>query len=294
MVPANNCNPVKLEYFLLWCFIYLVMHDFHSQRQIQDSYTRDFEEKIFEYDSFTAITTAGNAVLNGQRITQLVSRKKARNAGIAGFEYWTIEKKVTDFCLFLEEEIKAFVEANEYSIVGRTVFIFTHFDRQRSDSIIFKIETVECSSETYKVPGITAVPIPVRESAKIVCDGQNRISNGIIYGGIETVIKSVNKTIGLLITDYGFDGSVLDDSAKGKIFRDCVELIDEDIQLKKLSELSLQQAVDLAALLMRIEIDFQKYTANIPTVGGLVKIATINNGGFRFVTGHRIIRPAWM
>ncbi len=56
----------------------------------------------------------------------------------------------------------------------------------------------------------------------------------------------------------------------------------------KLRELSLQQSVDLACLLMRIERDIQKYTENIPTVGGNVKVAIIDDKGFRFLAGHEL------
>ena len=64
-----------------------------------------------------------------------------------------------------------------------------------------------------------------------------------------------------------------------------------EMKIFKLSELSLQQAVDLAYLLMKIEIDFQTYTENIPTVGGVIKIATIDKMGFNFISGHDIIKP---
>jgi hypothetical protein len=66
----------------------------------------------------------------------------------------------------------------------------------------------------------------------------------------------------------------------------------EDIKINKLTELSLQQAVDLSCLLMKIEIDIQKYTENIPTVGGVIKIATIDASGFRFVSGNEIVIPS--
>lgn len=275
--------------------IQLDVTELYDLFESQDSYTRDFEEKIFEYDAFTALTTAGNAQINEMRIRQLVAKKKAINQENQDFSNWTIQEKVNDFCQFVRSEIKNYTERNELSIVGETVFLFTHFDDKAPETLIFKITTVECSSEDFKDPGFDPVPVPSKqENAKIVCDGQNRISNGILYGGIETVIKSVNKTIEVLSESYGYDSNLVDNEGRRKIFRECIDLIDEDIQLRKMSELSLQQAVDLAALLMRIEIDFQKYTSNIPTVGGLVKIATINSKGFQFVSGHEITTPKLM
>jgi len=58
----------------------------------------------------------------------------------------------------------------------------------------------------------------------------------------------------------------------------------------KLRDLSLQQAVDLASLLMRIEIDIQKYTENIPSVGGVIKLAVIDADGFRYIAGNEIVK----
>lgn len=65
--------------------------------------------------------------------------------------------------------------------------------------------------------------------------------------------------------------------------------IQDDMKIGKLTDLSLQQAVDLARLLMRIEMDFQKYTENVPTVGGVIKIATIDEKGFKFIKGSDVI-----
>ena len=64
----------------------------------------------------------------------------------------------------------------------------------------------------------------------------------------------------------------------------------DDMKINRLADLSLQQAVDLASLLMKIEINFQKYTENIPTVGGVVKLAIINKDGFKFISGNEILK----
>lgn len=63
------------------------------------------------------------------------------------------------------------------------------------------------------------------------------------------------------------------------------------MKIIKLSDLSLQQAVDLASLLMRLEIDFQNYTEEISTVGGVIKLAVIDKQGFRYLSGHEIEKP---
>ena len=47
----------------------------------------------------------------------------------------------------------------------------------------------------------------------------------------------------------------------------------------------MQEAIDLAALLMALVRDFQKYTEDIPSVGGQIKLAIIDSQGFRFIDG---------
>src|ERR1700754_2641528 len=41
--------------------------------QKKPSHTKDYEEKLFEYDRFTAITTAGYAIINDKCILEIVS-----------------------------------------------------------------------------------------------------------------------------------------------------------------------------------------------------------------------------
>ena len=81
--------------------IQLDVTELYDLFESQDSYTRDFEEKIFEYDAFTALTTAGNAQINEMRIRQLVAKKKAINQENQDFSNWTIQEKVNDFCQFV-------------------------------------------------------------------------------------------------------------------------------------------------------------------------------------------------
>ncbi len=65
----------------------------------------------------------------------------------------------------------------------------------------------------------------------------------------------------------------------------------KEVKLFQLLELSLQQAVTLACLLMNVEIEFQKYTEKIPTVGGVIKLAIINKEGFNFLSGDDVKTP---
>jgi hypothetical protein len=59
----------------------------------------------------------------------------------------------------------------------------------------------------------------------------------------------------------------------------------------KIRDLSLQEAVDLAYLLLKVEMDFQRYTQDIPTIGGVIKVATIDHRGYIDICGNSIISP---
>lgn len=128
--------------------------------------------------------------------------------------------------------------------------------------------------------------------SKVVCEGQNRISERILWGDLDTFYEVIPNVARKIFADFKIDNSnippdylnnlVTDESVLPLSFKD-------DIKMTKIRELSMQQAVDLACLLMRIEKDIQKYTENIPTVGGNVKIAIIDDDGFKFILGEQII-----
>ena len=70
------------------------------------------------------------------------------------------------------------------------------------------------------------------------------------------------------------------------------DLVKEDFRWLQLRELSLQEAIDFSALLVRIVMDIQMYTQNVPTVGGLIKLAVITKpNGFQWISGEKLITP---
>ncbi len=133
-----------------------------------------------------------------------------------------------------------------------------------------------------------------QESIKVVCDGQNKLSDNVLYGFgktfytrfpeiVKTILEKLNLPLESIPED--FMKTLVEDPFYSKLFF-------EDVEIFNLSDLSLQQAVDLASLLMRLEVDFQKYTKNMPTVGGVIKLAVIDEkDGFRFILGDKIEQP---
>lgn len=278
---TNGEDQIKIE-----------VDELYTLFRSKDSHTKDYEEKLFQYDKYTAITTAGNAIINEKRIREIIENKVSKNETNKKYNNWSFDEKVRDFCTYIEHELKEHLR-NEYR-VGRTVFILTHFDKVNKKTIIYKVETNESKMDDLEKSDFQLVNKPNLESFKVVCDGQNRISENILYGGIGNMVSIVNETVKKIKKDFGITDEQISADYISKTTEEFVPLINEDIHITKLSELSLQQALDLASLLMKIEIDFQKYTTNIPTVGGVIKMAVINKDGFKFVSGNEIIKPKMM
>lgn len=116
-----------------------------------------------------------------------------------------------------------------------------------------------------------------------------------MFGEIDFFIDITPKIIEKVIADFKIPESSIPENYVIDFFKESKTLLSnefyDDMKNSKLADLSLQQAVDLASLLMKIEINFQKYTENIPTVGGVVKLAVIDKDGFRFINGHEILKP---
>lgn len=258
---------------------------FHSKT----SHTKDYEEKLFKYDDYSAILTAGSAIINGKRINTLIEELIEKNKRIKNYKRQRVETKVKHFCRYIERE--ALEALKKKKIVNTSKFIITHYDNKINKTSIYKITLNECNKEELNKPDVMLVTFSKSyDFEKVVCDGQNRISERILFGNLISLGGTLPKIVNQVLTDFNiqppdkyFENFSKSDKIKSILF--------DDMKIDKLSELSLQQAVELANLLMKIEMDFQKYTEEIPTVGGVIKIAVIDKKGFRFICGNEITKP---
>lgn len=257
------------------------------------SHTKDYEEKLFQYDKFTAVTTAGTAIINGKRIEYLVKEIIEKNRKDRGYGGRKIETKIKGFCDFLN--VQAIEHLNRFNRISNTVFIFTHYDKLKERTIIYKVEINPCSKRDIKDEKFNCVSYRQMEDFhRVVCEGQNRISERILFGEIDFFTEITPKIIDLVIHKLGITEDKIPQEFMTDFMKDVNGILPsqfyEDMKISRLADLSLQQAVDLASLLMRIEINFQKYTENIPTVGGVIKLAIVDRDGFRFIAGHEILK----
>ena len=255
-------------------------------------FTKDYEEKLFKVNKYTAITTTGEAYINGKNISDLIEEFKAPHNETLEDAAIPLEDKLSLFAAFLNEQIKAHIVTN--SVMGYVVFIITHYEKHSHKTKIFKatvyaVDNSHLDDDNYDYVTLEAE----QEWAKVVCDGQNKISEKVLYGigkemyerfpiFVNNILSKLNLPVGLVPENFIRD--LIEDDYFNSIFYG-------DVALFNLNNLSLKQAVDLASLLMRLEVDFQKYTKNIPTVGGVIKLAVIDEIGFRFLSGDKVEVP---
>lgn len=253
------------------------------------SYTKDFQEKLFEYGSYTAITTAGSAKLNNKSLESIIA--SAKKALIKKGDSKQIKTRVQELAKYLNREANECLKSGNE--VYHTVFIITRFSKVTQKTIVYKLHINRSSPKDLK-EGVELQCVSFQEQpdySTVVCEGQNRITEKILWGDIDTVYELIPKVAAQIFKDFNIQQESVPDEYVKKLSTN-KDILPKgfyyDIKMNKLRELSLQQAVDLACLLMRIERDIQKYTENIPTVGGNVKVAVINDKGFRFLSGHEL------
>ncbi len=176
---------------------------------------------------------------------------------------------------------------------GNTAFIFSHYNRVKNEPQIFTIKCKETVKGDYPTD---ADLISTNEVSHlpVVSDGQDTFADRLIFGSLYRNMTKVK----LHIVQYLFKTMKPKKSKKDQILKDVTnfdflkEIMVEDLHSIKFRELSLQEAVDFCALLIKIVMDIQIYTEKIPTVGGLIKIATIDKEhGFQWVAGEKIASP---
>jgi hypothetical protein len=256
-------------------------------------YTKDYEEKLFQLNKYTAITTTGAASINGSKIIDIVTAFKKSRSDLENMSI-SLEDKIDQFSEFVTEYIKNHL--NRYEDLESIVFIISHYDHNPVDgkTVIYKMTISEVDKSAlqnadYEYINIKREP----EWAKVVCDGQNKLSDNVLYGIGKRLFNILPEITGKILSKIPIDIDVVPKDLIKQLREDPYfdDIFYSDVELLNLTNLSLQQAVDLASLLMRLEVDFQKYTKNVPTVGGVIKLAAINEEGFKPISGYDISPP---
>lgn len=255
----------------------------------EPSFTKDFEDKLLKVNNYSCLTTCGTAYINKKSIAEITEEFVYENSVELNGEALGPDEIIDMVKNHFGREIDTHIESG--SDLGNFVLILTHYDNVQKTTTFKKIFT------DYVAAGdAVAGPSHFKDYppyGSVICDGQNKISDSILFGFSHDMFVKYAEIIKIGLDKLGIDESVLTPDFLQSIRSDerFLNLAFSDMQIENLNDLSLQQAVDLASLLMRIEVDFQKYTKNIPTVGGLIKLAVIDDDGFRFISGNNIEVP---
>jgi len=270
------------------------------------SFTKDYQEKLFKYDNYTAIAIAGAAYINEKNVGDIITDLSEYNQHTSRRRSYNAKKpetKVKDFIKKITDEIREHLKKRHS--ISETTFIYTHYNKTNHKTIVYKIEVLKSTKKNLDDPAYEFVSYSLEDpDFKVVCDGQNRLTERILFGNREALMTFVPKIVTAVTGHFNITDKMIAEKAKDeeagyfiKVVKECGILnksFYEDLKINQLSNLSLQQAVDLACLLMKLETDFQKYTKNIPTVGGVIKLATIDGTGFKWISGDSILKPDYI
>lgn len=255
----------------------------------EPSFTKDFEDKLLRINNFSCLTTCGTAYINGKSISTITEEfvyEKSTDLN-------NIDLTPDDIIEMVKEHFNREISSHISTgfDLSNFVLILTHYDSTQKVTTFKKIFTnyLSANDSETEVDYFNEYP----PYGNVICDGQNKISDSILFGFSNDIYYKFADILRIGLDKLGIDQNLLTPEVLREISSDerFLELAFSDMQIGNLNDLSLQQAVDLASLLMRIEVDFQKYTKNIPTVGGLIKLAVIDDDGFRFISGNNIEVP---
>lgn len=253
------------------------------------SHTRNFVDKLFQFDRYSAVTITGAAYINGKEIkdiVKLISIEMQADEGV--YRAKNIFEILQEFCDRLKIEVIEHLKNNNLTA---TDFIFSHFNIQSNEPQIFVIKIKESNKDSFDPADLELVKYDDQTNLGIVTDGQDSFVDRLIFGSLYTNVSEIKiQLLNKVIETLNLEGE-----AKQKIiaaiddFEFLKETVTKDMFSINFRELSLQEALNLAALLIKIVMDIQVYTEKIPTVGGLIRLAVIHkDAGFEWISGNKI------
>jgi hypothetical protein len=263
--------------------------------EFEPAHTKDYEDKLFRLNHYTAITTTGAAHINGKNISDIIHEFIMHQSDLENFNI-PFRTKLQQLSNFLNIQVTEHLA--KYSKMDYCVFMITFYEIATYKVHIYKAVIAEVLSGAIANSDFNFVTLNQEADwIKVVSDGQNKISDSVLYGFGKTFYNRFPSIVATIVDKLKLAEGVVPPDFLKTLEDDPIlnQMFYGDIEMLNLSELSLPQAVDLASLLMRLEVDFQKYTKDMPTVGGVIKLAVIDEKeGFRFILGDKIEPPKYI
>lgn len=256
------------------------------------SHTRNYVDKLSKFDEDSAVATSGAAYINRKEIKDIVRQIAAEmQADLNAYNAKSIEDKLQEFCDKIKIEV---LDHLKNLSMGETDFIFSHYNRTKNEPQVFIIKIKKIDKDKYDPADTTLVTYEERTSLGIITDGQDTFVDRLIFGSLYTNMHRIKKGV----LNYIFKKCKPKKTKKDEITKEINHIdflkdtVTGDVFSIKFRELSLQEAVDLVSLLIKIVMDIQVYTEKIPTVGGVIRLAVISKDkGFEWISGDKIIPP---
>ncbi|NQX97345.1 MAG: hypothetical protein HRT73_05620 [Flavobacteriales bacterium] len=262
--------------------------------KLKPSHTRNYAQKMTGLDEQTIVTSSGNAYINGVEVKDVVLNYSKIHKKEAEYKTKKIELIAEGFCKYLKNQVLKHLKDNDY--FSNTDFIMSHYSKKEQKPYIFKIRIRHVTlKEVEENSNYEFIKYDNESGYGVVTSGQDRIIDRMLFGSLYMDAMNIARKV---------SNAIFNELKSQKKTRDRVErlitygedfILNEDIKkeikLVSIRDLSLQEAVDFAALLMKIVMDIQVYTEKTPTVGGQIKLTVIRNEGVKEVLGHEIISP---
>lgn len=254
------------------------------------SHTINYIDKLFKFDKYSAVTFTGAVYINGKEIKEIIKKISTElQVDTATYNEKDISDILIEFCEKLKSEVIQHCQTNDFPY---TDFIFSHFNVSKNESQIFliKIKGIEMNCFDPNDPNL--IEVSNQSHLGIVTDGQNNFVERLIFGSLVSTVDTVKSVlIKDVIAILGLKDEQIEKLTNHINSFECLkQTVLDDMFSINFRQLSLQEALDLAALLIKIVMDIQIYTEKIPTVGGLIRLAVIHEErGFEWISGNNLI-----
>lgn len=254
------------------------------------SHTRNYVDKLFRFSKYSAITFTGAVYINGKEIKEIVkfiattmdTDNDVHNAK-------ELETVLGEFCGYLKTEV---INHAQTMNLTPTDLIFSTFNLNTNKPQIYVIKISAVDKDNFDPEAEDLITFAEQSHLGIVTDGQNDFVERLIFGSLVNKIGTVKNEL----VEHVIEVLDLGEDQKNKLiesihdFEFLKKTVLDDMFSIKFRELSLQEALNLAALLIKIVMDIQVYTEKIPTVGGLIRLAVIHEErGFEWISGHKLV-----
>jgi hypothetical protein len=245
----------------------------------------DHAEKLFQIDTFSAIAAARILSINEKGLSDLLTEFKEgwrdQDDSALGFA-----AKLNGFCDFINREIKSHLK--NYGYLNGNLLFIAHYDVHTMSTNTFRIRIRDRHYESHRY--MDNFLLFRHKSSKISMHGSTPVSKALRPGLESAYLRDVYRLVRNIVRKIHsphnrIPGEFIDSLQHDRLYQ---FLFSKDCKKIDIADLSIQQAIDLASMLIRLEMDYFRFTKAEPEVGGVISLAIVDEEGFRFKKVERV------